>query len=55
MPAVSKAQQRFAGSLKGNPAERKRRGIPAKFAEDFSKAPKGTTKGLPERKGKRKG
>ena len=53
MPAVSKAQQRYAGFLKANPAERKRRGISAKFAEDFAHAPKGTTKGLPARKSKR--
>jgi hypothetical protein len=55
MPAESKAQQHFAGFLKANPAERKRRGISAKFAEDFAHAPKGTTKGLPERKKKKKG
>jgi hypothetical protein len=52
MPAVSKAQQRLAGYLKAHPAEAKRRGM-TKFAKDFSHGPRGTTKGLPERKGKR--
>lgn len=51
MPAVSKAQHRFAGFLKSHPAEAKRRGL-TEFAEEFSHAPGGTTKGLPEKKKK---
>lgn len=41
MPAYSPAQQRFMGWLRKHPAERKKRGISAKVARDFSRKPKG--------------
>jgi hypothetical protein len=54
MPAVSKAQQRFFGYLKANPAEAAKRGISAKVADEFAHAPGGTDKGLPARAPKEK-
>lgn len=59
MPAKSKAQQKFAGmskTQKGRAKIRARGGkpMPVKTAKKFAKAPKGTTKGLPARTGRRK-
>jgi hypothetical protein len=49
MPATSKAQARFFGYLKGNPAAAKRRGISAKVVEEFVPRGKGSINKLPER------
>lgn len=41
MPSKSPQQQRFFGWLRKNPSERKKRGISAKVAREFSHKPKG--------------
>ena len=54
MPAVSRAQQRWAGMCSHNPEHARGKCPSTEVAREFAHGPGGTTKGLPERKGKKK-
>lgn len=54
MPAVSKAQFRFFKAMAANPTEARAKGISRKVASEFSQAPGGTLKGLPEKRAEKK-
>lgn len=55
MPAKSKRMQRFMAGCEHNPESMKGKCPPKAVAEEFSHAPGGTTKGLPERSLRPKG
>lgn len=55
MPARSLRQQRYMAMLAHDPTKRKAAGVSQQVAEEFARAPGGTTKGLPERKRKLRG